>query len=592
MENSKYVYFVDFEKFGIKSDGTDAAATTSGWIAALKEAVDLGYPKVYVPAGLYLIDAVGKTDSLPEYGGGLRFPSNIEVIFHEMALFKVEPNSSTGYACFNLENVENVTLRGGYVIGDRYEHDYTLDGVPNNRRTHEWGHCLHIRGCRNIYVENMTLMNATGDNIWVPAKGMMNWEGSTYIPSEGITIHKCTTIRGRRNNFATNGCIGLNIDDCDFIEAGGDVIGPAFGIDLEGFAENSIKYDHPYEINITNCRFKRNGKGALNINVTGKVHATNNFTDDVISYGFSTDGTISNNTITNETGVHKPFGIDSIRKSSSETGNRTIITGNQIRGFASGICARGVGVIVSNNYLSDISSVGIYPYLSEEVLVSNNIINSDCLHVWVRESKDVKVNNTKGKGAANNYGIKVEASHDVVLNDNEHEAKGGIQIARSTNVRVKDNDLNLIGNGNGISWDKTSQVKILDGNWINGAVAIAISGYGEVYPTNIMRNTIEDCKYLIGIYLNGGSQHVIKDNDIMFRRGSNGGYGVQLKDTTDVRVYRNDVRTMDGGTLYSSFDSSGALSTKYVGNTMDAGGINKNDTDYVDSSNVVFPKQA
>ncbi|AUO79576.1 hypothetical protein BSP10_173 [Bacillus phage BSP10] len=567
MSNSNYMYFVDFEKFGIRSDGTEARATTDGWIAALKDAVELGYHTVYVPEGLYLIDAVSTVGSLPEYGGGLMFPSNIEVIFHERALFQVAPNSSTGYACFNLENVENVTLRGGTIIGDRYEHDYVTDGVPDKRKTHEWGHGIHIRGCRNITVENATVMNCTGDNIWVPSKGMMNWEDSTYIPSEGITIRKCILIRGRRNNLATNGCLGMNVDDCDFIEAGGDTIGPAFGIDLEGFAENSIKYDHPYEINITNCRFKRNGKGALNINVTGKVHATNNFSDDVFNYGFSTDSTISNNTITNETGIDKPYGIDSIRKSSSETGNRTIITGNQIRGFATGICARGVGVIVSQNYLEDISSVGINPYLSEDVMVANNTINSDCLHVWVRNSVDVKVGNNKGKGAKNYYGIKVEDSSDVVVNDNKQVAKGGIQVARSTNVRIKDNDLTLIGNGNGISWDKTSQVKLVKSNWISGAVAAAISGYADAYSTIISYNILEDCKYLIAIYLNGGAHHMLKGNDIMFRRGANGGYGVQLVNTTQARLISNDVRTMDGCTLHASYDSTGSTYTKYAYNT-------------------------
>lgn len=46
----------------------------------------------------------------------------------------------------------------------------------------------------------------------------------------------------------------------------------------------------------------------MNINVSGKVNAIGNFCDDYIGYGFSTDVTISNNVITNETGVHKSSG--------------------------------------------------------------------------------------------------------------------------------------------------------------------------------------------------------------------------------------------------------------------------------------------
>lgn len=82
-----WVYFTDFEQFGIKDDGTDATSTTNGFVAAFKRAVELGHSAVYVPEGTYLIDAVGVGDYLPEYGGGLQFPSDIEVILHEKALF-------------------------------------------------------------------------------------------------------------------------------------------------------------------------------------------------------------------------------------------------------------------------------------------------------------------------------------------------------------------------------------------------------------------------------------------------------------------------------------------------------------------------
>ncbi|WP_368974036.1 right-handed parallel beta-helix repeat-containing protein, partial [Pseudomonas urmiensis] len=75
----------------------------------------------------------------------------------------------------------------------------------------------------------------------------------------------------------------------------------------------------------------------------------------------------------------------------SETANRVVVTGNVIRGFQTGIAARGKTVTVSNNILEDISSIGIYPYLCDQAMVSSNIIDSDCLHIWVRESKDIKV---------------------------------------------------------------------------------------------------------------------------------------------------------------------------------------------------------
>lgn len=73
---------------------------------------------------------------------------------------------------------------------------------------------------------------------------------------------KVYSFKRRRNNLATNGCEGLLVDDCDIEEAGGDTIGPQLGIDLEGFGENGIKYDHPYKLTVRNCRFKNNGRGS------------------------------------------------------------------------------------------------------------------------------------------------------------------------------------------------------------------------------------------------------------------------------------------------------------------------------------------
>lgn len=573
-----WMYFIDFEQFGIKDDGTDATSTTNGFVAAFKRAVELGHSAVYVPEGTYLIDAVGVGDYLPEYGGGLQFPSNIEVILHEKALFKVQPNDSTGYACFNLEGVENVTIRGGHIIGDRYEHNYRQD-VNENRRTHEWGFGIQVRGSKNVTIENVTIEDCTGDNIWVTSKGMMNWPG-VYIPSESVTIRKCRTSRGRRNNIAAGASVGLLIDDCDIIEAGGDEIGPQLGIDLEGYADNSIKYQHPYEINVINCRFKDNGRGSMNINVSGKVNAIGNFCDDYIGYGFSTDVTISNNVITNETGVHKKFGIDSIRKSTSETANRAVITGNVIRGFQTGIAARGKTVTVSNNILEDISSIGIYPYLCDQAVVSSNIIDSNCLHIWVRESKDIKVSDNKGIGAASSVSIKVDASKGVLLSDNEVSGKGGVRVSRSTNVRVIDNDIDLIGSDYGIYFDKQSEVHLRD-NLIKNAAFTAIMGYADQYSSYIKGNIIQDCKYMIAMHIDGGSKHMIKDNDITFRRGSNAGYGVYLIGANDSRLHNNDIRVMDGFVLINSFYTIQSTNTKLIGNTYDTGEMKTNDTDFL-----------
>lgn len=333
-------YFVDALDWGIDDKGSNAIETTEGINRALKYASSKSFYKVHIPKGTYLIDAVNTSRRLPEFGGGINIPSNIELILHPEAVFKVLPNDSQGYSCFYIGQASNVTIRGGQIIGDRYEHDYSK--VTSIKRTHEWGYGIHIHGCSNVLIENVQVSDCIGDNIWIAADGMMNTSGA-YTPSKNVTVRKCTLLRGRRNNLATNGCEGLLVDDCDIEEAGGDTIGPQLGIDLEGFGENGIKYDHPYKLTVRNCRFKNNGRGSVTAHTSGEVNLEGNYSDNVISYGFSTDVSIKNNKIINDAEVKK-YGIDSVGVSSTESGNRVQIEGNTVRGFEVGICARGKGV--------------------------------------------------------------------------------------------------------------------------------------------------------------------------------------------------------------------------------------------------------
>ncbi len=71
----------------------------------------------------------------------------------------------------------------------------------------------------NVLIENVQVSDCIGDNIWIATDGMMNTSGA-YTPSKNVTVRKCTLLRGRRNNLATNGCEGLLVDDCDIEEAG------------------------------------------------------------------------------------------------------------------------------------------------------------------------------------------------------------------------------------------------------------------------------------------------------------------------------------------------------------------------------------
>ncbi|WP_342490442.1 right-handed parallel beta-helix repeat-containing protein [Bacillus sp. FSL R5-0443] len=577
MEQPLY-YFVDALDWGIDDKGSNAIETTEGINRALEYASSKSFYKVHIPKGTYLIDAVNMSRRLPEFGGGINVPSNIELILHPEAVFKVQPNDSQGYSCFYIGQASNVTIRGGQIIGDRYEHDYSK--IESVKKTHEWGYGIHVHGSSNVLIENVQVSDCIGDNIWIAADGMMNTSG-TYTPSKNVTVRKCTLLRGRRNNLATNGCEGLLVDDCDIEEAGGDTIGPQLGIDLEGFGENGIKYDHPYKLTVRNCRFKNNGRGSVTAHTSGKVIIEGNYSDNVISYGFSTDVSIKNNKIINDAETKK-YGIDSVGVSSTESGNRVQIEGNTVRGFEIGICARGKGVSISNNTLEGIKACPIATHQAEDVLITDNRIeNSDCIQVQVRNSNDVRVVNNKGKGTISAYAVKIMDSTRISLINNEFvNVYGGIYCERSQSVRLKGNDLLLNGSGYGIFWDKDSSVS-LQRNEIHEPRNVAIKGTPEKYSCQISENQIYFCKALIAIQLTGGSEHMLKDNEIMFNRSTDQGYGVYLENTDKVRLVRNDVRGIGGKLLSHPYCTDKAKNTTLIHNTYDSGTLKTAEGDIV-----------
>ncbi|ODB64400.1 right-handed parallel beta-helix repeat-containing protein [Bacillus velezensis] len=577
MEQPLY-YFIDALDWGIDDKGSNAIETTEGLNRALEYASSKSFYKVHIPKGTYLIDAVNTSKRLPEFGGGINVPSNIELILHPEAIFKVLPNDSQGYSCFYIGQASNVTIRGGQIIGDRYEHDYS--NINAIQKTHEWGYGIHVHGSSNVLIDGVRVSDCIGDNIWIAADGMMNTSG-TYTPSKNVTVRKCTLLRGRRNNLATNGCEGLLVDDCDIEEAGGDTIGPQLGIDLEGFGENGIKYDHPYKLTVRNCRFKNNGRGSVTAHTSGQVIIDGNYSDNVISYGFSTDVSIKNNKIINDAEVKK-YGIDSVGVSSTESGNRAQIEGNTVRGFEVGICARGKGVSISNNTLEGIKACPIATHQAEDVLITDNRIeNSDCIQVQVRNSNDVRVVNNKGKGTISAYAVKIMDSTRISLINNEFvNVYGGIYCERSQSVRLKGNDLLLNGSGYGIFWDKDSSVS-LQRNEIHEPRNVAIKGTPEKYSCQISENQIYFCKALIAIQLTGGSEHILKDNEIMFNRSTDQGYGVYLENTNKVRLVRNDARGIGGKLLSHPYCTDKAKNTTLIHNTFDSGTLKTAEGDIV-----------
>jgi hypothetical protein len=157
MSNYTDIYTIDLEAFGIYNDGTHAMETSQGINAALQHAKTIPANRIIFPPGVYLINPddpviIDNQDTIIDLNG---------------ATLQIETNALEGYdTVFIMDGAQNLRLTNGTIQGDRDTHDYS------SGETHEWGHCLSLKGGYNLEIDNLTLTKATGDglvthtNIW------------------------------------------------------------------------------------------------------------------------------------------------------------------------------------------------------------------------------------------------------------------------------------------------------------------------------------------------------------------------------------------------------------------------------------------
>lgn len=215
--------------FGISSDGTNSATTTSGINNALTYAVNNGFDEVRLEDGNYLIEAVYShaTPTSPLNNTNcINVPSNLHFNLGGSTL-TAKTNDSRGYSVVCFFDVDNAGVSNGTLVGDRDTHTY-----PSGTGTHEYGYGVHAAGSRNIVVDNLDISNFTGDGIMLsPAVASVAQE-SNSTPLNGISITNSIINNNRRQGISIIGALNVEIAYNEIKNTNGT--DPQLGIDLEG----------------------------------------------------------------------------------------------------------------------------------------------------------------------------------------------------------------------------------------------------------------------------------------------------------------------------------------------------------------------
>ncbi len=219
--------------------------------------------KVMIEEGNYIVRARLINDGI------LRPKSNTDLVLNGNILLL--PNEYRSYQIMSIYGVENVFIHGkGQICGDLFDHFY-----DDKNSTHEWGHGLTIRGCKNVLIDGIRIKNCTGDacSVGAQAYGDLEKVVPTGTPSKNVTLRNCKFESARRQGLTITFASYVTVDNCIFDGIFQTFKGtpPGAAIDIEP-DNNGIKEiergAEVYHVHIKNSTFNNCRQGIISWKTT------------------------------------------------------------------------------------------------------------------------------------------------------------------------------------------------------------------------------------------------------------------------------------------------------------------------------------
>lgn len=210
------------------------------------------YDFMYIPAGVYNIDAAGGgQDSLGNGRfGGIVLTENQKLVMSSSTMLVALANNKRESQVIWAFGRDNVTISGGQIIGERRIH---------NGSGGEGGHGIRISGCTNVTIENVDVSQCWGDGIYLGCYDGWDEDGKKKkFFSSGVTITNCNLNHNRRNNLSITDASNVTVEHSQFNNANGT--DPQYGIDIEPNKGNTCS-----NVKISHCTFKGNAGGTIQI---------------------------------------------------------------------------------------------------------------------------------------------------------------------------------------------------------------------------------------------------------------------------------------------------------------------------------------
>ncbi|QXA07979.1 right-handed parallel beta-helix repeat-containing protein [Acinetobacter pittii] len=169
---------------------------------------------VTIPSGNFKINA--NKSIIPKDGTIIKMSDNTRLY--------VIPNKYDSYRIFKINNVKDVSISGGQLIGDKHNH---------LSKKGEWGMGIEIRDSKNINISDIQIDKMWGDGIYIGSNG----KNSTY----NINLNNIRMNDNRRQGITITSVNKLTATNLQIENTGGTP--PANGIDIEPNNDKSVLKD-------------------------------------------------------------------------------------------------------------------------------------------------------------------------------------------------------------------------------------------------------------------------------------------------------------------------------------------------------------
>jgi len=279
-------YLIDLNRWDIPNNRSNPVKTTDNLQAAIDWANEQGFNQVVIPNGQFLIGKYGNDI----YQRGIELESDTTLILSPGTVLEMAPNDKWNYCVIAVNRKSNVTIRGGTIKGDRYQHTYT-PRARDGKTAHDEGHGICLQGnTTKVLISDMRIRDLTGDGILLVTE------------IEDVTIRNNNISHNRRQGVSVVGGTRIKIERNEIHHIRGT--SPQFGIDIEG----NGRLDKDILIRRNNFHHNRggdivntSGKNVFIIENTmdqGTPGFENRYIDGPLVTWERTDNVIAHNTIT------------------------------------------------------------------------------------------------------------------------------------------------------------------------------------------------------------------------------------------------------------------------------------------------------